>query len=137
MAISGINSSNNVNFYAERNRYQSTQSLSDTQMYEKMTSMVTTSPSTHTAQNTRSITQNDNTALTNAGQNSILNTSNSTNHSRNINTIGLMSARNQLADTNIAHASLVGNRNNIVNQYQNFMRQGAHDGAKRALDKIG
>ncbi|MCL2616779.1 MAG: hypothetical protein FWD96_03935 [Defluviitaleaceae bacterium] len=114
---------------AERNRYNSAASASDMQMYERMTSLITTSPSRNT--------QNANTALTNGGQNIILNNSSGVNHSRDMNNIGLMSARNQLADTNIARASIVGNRNSIVNQYQDFMRQGAHSTAKRVLNTIG
>jgi hypothetical protein len=46
-----------------------------------------------------------------------------------------MSARSRLADTNIAKASIVQSRNNIVGQYQNFMRESARDNAKAELAK--
>ena len=135
MAIDRIGGVNN-HFYAQRNTYNSTQSLSDTQMYEKMTSMISSTPSareltvSHTA-------QNSNQSLTNGGRDIILNSNNNRfSHSRDLNTSRLMSARNQLADTNIAHASVVANRNNIVNQYQHYMRQGAHDSAKHTLNKM-
>ncbi|MCL2852984.1 MAG: hypothetical protein FWE20_08145 [Defluviitaleaceae bacterium] len=134
--IGGAGGVGNTSIYAQRNRYNSTQSISDVQMYERMTSMITTAPSTR-AQSTVPAAQNSNQTLTNGGRDIILNSRNNTfSHSRDADALRLMSARNQLADTNIAHASLVGNRNNIVNQYQHFMRQGAHDSAKHALNRM-
>ena len=136
MAIDRIGGSGTTHLYAERNRYNSTQSLSDTQMYERMTSMITTASPAKT-QTVGSITQNANQALTNGSRDIILNSrNNDLTHSRDTNTLRLMSSRNQLADTNIAKSSLVANRNSIVNQYQNFMRQGAHDSAKHALNMM-
>ena len=129
------NTRNNVNFYAERNRFNSTQSLSDTQMYERMTSMITTAPPLH-SQAAGSLMRNNNPRLTNGGRDIILNSNNAFTHTQDANTLRLMSARNQLADHNIARASVVGNRNRIVNQYQNFMRQGAHSAAKYALNRM-
>ncbi|MCL2617704.1 MAG: hypothetical protein FWD98_01485 [Defluviitaleaceae bacterium] len=136
MAINRIGNFNDTGMYATRNRYNSAQTLSDTQMYERMTAMITTAPSRQ-SQSASRIAQNSNPALTNGGQGIILNPSNRNSSPlmpQSYNTQRLMSARNGLADTNIAGASVVGNRNNIVNQYQHFMRQGAHDTAKHALN---
>jgi len=121
----GQNQNDIYNIHGRR-PYQAASSQTDMRLYEQMTSLIDTQPSRMAQQNP--------SRLTSSGRNSILG-SNSGSMPAARDTSRLMSARNQLADTNIARASFVGNRNSVVGQYQQFMRESAQQYAKHTLQR--
>ena len=103
-----------------RRNIQAASSQQDMRLYGQMTALI----------DTRQAAQRPN-ALTNRTSGSILGGGYSTRD-----TSSLMSARNQLADTNIARASIMGNRNSVVGRYQQFMRDSTQQYAKHTLQRF-
>lgn len=116
---------------AQSRRYQSATSQTDMRLYEQMTSLIDTRQGRTSSATPASYSNADSHGLTNRKTNGIL----SGNYSMR-DTSRLMSARNQLADTNIARSSLVNNSNSVIGRYQQFMRDSSRQNAKSTLQKF-